>query len=511
MNYLRLKNYRCFKDTGKIPIKPLTFLVGANSSGKSSFLKFFPLLKQSLQQKRRGVFLWNGDFVDFKDFQNTLRKEKVDNQNETNQNEEHCQTMEISFDLENVSIVRRMRTNKDIIDKIELTLIFSQEQEEHYDKLDKLIIKFPEQCISCIFLPKDKVTIQIGNLTSGSIKEEISINMTNGLLPRFTFAKGNRMGDESYACIEKLFAIAENYQIQSQTSNRFLYYPLYATIAPNKERIKMLIHKNWRIEINEEDLNTIFDLLYFYNLNNIIDTININMFRLAGNITYIGPLRETTERYYRFQNLAVDEIDPDGSNLAMYLYNLSTEDRDRLNEWISSIFEFKINMKSDGGHVELDIIEKGNLEQNLIDVGFGYTQILPILVGIWKSLNKDTLHVYREKEKWEIDEHIIAIEQPELHLHPRMQAKLGILLVKVIKEAEKCQERFRFIIETHSETLLNKIGELVALEKIRQEDVSVVLFNAEHEGMEKEVELAGYSEDGFLTNWPINFFAEDVD
>ena len=92
-----------------------------------------------------------------------------------------------------------------------------------------------------------------------------------------------------------------------------------------------------------------------------------------------------------------------------------------------------------------------------------------------------------------------------------MQAKLGILLVKVIKEAEKYQEKFRFIIETHSETLLNKIGELIALEKIRQEDVSVVLFNAEQEGMEKEVELAGYSENGFLTNWPINFFAEDVD
>ena len=507
MNYLRLKNYRCFKDTGKIPIKPLTFLVGANSSGKSSFLKFFPLLKQSLPQKRRGLFLWNGDFVDFKDFQNTLRKVKVDNQNE-----EHCQTMEISFDLENVSIVRRMRTNKDTIDKIELTLTLSQEQEEHYDKLDKLIIKFPEQCISCLFIPKDdNVTIQIGSLTSESIKEKIKFNMTNGLLPRFTFAKGNRIGDESYACIEKMMVIAEKYQIRAQTSNRFLYYPLYATIAPNKERTKILIRKNWKVEISEEDLNTIFDLLYFYNLNNIIDTININMFRLAGNITYIGPLRETTERYYRFQNLAVDEIDPDGSNLAMYLYNLSTEDRDKLNEWISSIFEFKINVKSDGGHVELDIIEKGNLEQNLIDVGFGYTQILPILVGIWKILNKDTLLVNREKEQWEMVEHIIAIEQPELHLHPRMQAKLGILLVKVIKEAEKYQEKFRFIIETHSETLLNKIGELIALEKIRQEDVSVVLFNAEQEGMEKEVELAGYSENGFLTNWPINFFAEDVD
>lgn len=503
MNSLRLKNYRCFEDTGKIPIKPLTLLVGANSSGKSSFLKFFPLLKQSISQNRRGVFLWNGHFVDFKDFQNTLRKVEVD--------EKLCQKMEISFNLENVSIVRRMRMNKDTIETIQLTLTLSQEQ-EHYDKLDKLIIGFPEQCISCLFSNKDdKVTVQIGNLTSESIKEEIRFNMTNGLLPRFTFAKGNRMGEESYACIEKLTDIAEKYKVQSNTSKRLLYYPIYTNISPDKDKLKMQIHENWNVEISEEDLNVIFDLLYFYNLNNIIDTININMFRLAENITYIGPLRETTERYYRFQNLAVNEIEPDGSNLAMYLYNLSTEERNSLNEWISSIFEFRINVKSDGGHVELDLEENGKLEQNLIDVGFGYTQILPILVGIWKSLNKDSLHVNREKEQWKIDEHIIAIEQPELHLHPRMQAKFGILLARAIEEAKNYQEKFQFVIETHSETLFNKIGELVALEKIRQEDVSVVLFNAKQEGMEKDVELARYSEDGFLTNWPINFFAEDVD
>ena len=92
-----------------------------------------------------------------------------------------------------------------------------------------------------------------------------------------------------------------------------------------------------------------------------------------------------------------------------------------------------------------------------------------------------------------------------------MQAKLGTLFAKVLEEAEKYQEDFRFVIETHSETLLNKIGELVASGKIRQGDVNVVLFNAKREGMEMDVELAGYSKDGFLTNWPINFFAEDAD
>ena len=73
MDTLRLKNYRCFEDTGVIDIKPVTFLVGANSSGKSSFLKFFPLLKQSMNVKRNGVFLWLSNDVDFKDFNNTVK------------------------------------------------------------------------------------------------------------------------------------------------------------------------------------------------------------------------------------------------------------------------------------------------------------------------------------------------------------------------------------------------------------------------------------------------------
>ena len=52
MDTLRLKNYRCFTDTGDIDFRPINFLVGSNSSGKSSFIKMFPLIKQSVGIKR---------------------------------------------------------------------------------------------------------------------------------------------------------------------------------------------------------------------------------------------------------------------------------------------------------------------------------------------------------------------------------------------------------------------------------------------------------------------------
>ena len=68
MKELQLKNIRSLKDTGLIPISPITLLVGENSSGKSTFLRIFPLLKQSIQKKTNGPILWAGDIDDYVDF-----------------------------------------------------------------------------------------------------------------------------------------------------------------------------------------------------------------------------------------------------------------------------------------------------------------------------------------------------------------------------------------------------------------------------------------------------------
>ena len=53
------KNLRSLKDTGLIDIKPITFLLGQNSSGKSTFLRSFPRLRQSVETKTKGpIMVW---------------------------------------------------------------------------------------------------------------------------------------------------------------------------------------------------------------------------------------------------------------------------------------------------------------------------------------------------------------------------------------------------------------------------------------------------------------------
>jgi predicted ATPase len=76
MNSIRIKNLRCLADTGDIPIKPLTILVGANSTGKSTFLRVFPLLRQSVETKTSSPILWyagKSGYVDFGTINGAIR------------------------------------------------------------------------------------------------------------------------------------------------------------------------------------------------------------------------------------------------------------------------------------------------------------------------------------------------------------------------------------------------------------------------------------------------------
>ena len=497
MDTLRLKNYRCFEDTGVVDIKPITFLVGSNSSGKSSFLKFFPLLKQSMNVKRNGVFLWLSNDVDFKDFSNTVK--------------DGDGSIELSFQVGKLNISNNRRYTSRIIDNVTVSLKISRKNDD-FDFLEELTINFYDQCIIIRFDFHDNVEILINGKTIQSDKEKVKFIGTNSLLPRLLFFKDKNFDDEhSIFCYEELNSILDKTDdkenIQFRKLRRFLFTPYINSFS---EFTKYLL-KSWN-DISETslqiDIDRINNLYLYYHINNIIDSINLNVINLAHNIVYIRPLRATTERYYRFQNYNVDEIDADGKNLAMFLYNLDAELKENFKLWTKELLKFEIDIVANNGHIELKISENGGVYRNMVDVGFGYTQLLPIVAIIWKSIYVDFEIRGGQGVKHEL---LIVMEQPELHLHPRFQARFADILTEMISYCKKEKKDIRFIIETHSEIILNKIGENIALEKFDREDTNVVLFNAKGENMEKYVEIATYSKDGFLTNWPMGFFAENVD
>ena len=120
------------------------------------------------------------------------------------------------------------------------------------------------------------------------------------------------------------------------------------------------------------------------------------------------------------------------------------------------------------------------------DVGFGISQVLPVLATAYGSRGR-----------------VIAIEQPEIHLHPALQAELGDVFI----ESATGESQNTFILETHSEHLILRLLRRVREKKISPADMCVLFVEpTDHGSQVRELE---YDEDGdFIDEWPGGFFEE---
>lgn len=502
METLRLKNYRCFDDTKEIAIKPLTLLLGSNSSGKSSFLKFFPLLKQSVGLRRNGSFLWMANDVDFKDFGNTV---KDGNGNIT-----------IVFSFKNFAVhshypfdVEQKEQGPTIHVKV---IIAPKDKEGSYDYVREIQIEFYDQIIRVFIKKNGKGSVEVNGVKNGDELIDCLVIPGAELLPELLYSNGNSSNGWTRSNVWARNKISDIIGKEKGLFSKYRYEDFrYPNLISKKEFFSLVKEQHKRL--NTEQLKQLNDYYYFTHINNIIDGINDGIMSLCYNMSYVKPLRATTERYYRYQNYAIDEIDSDGKNLAMYLANLSETNRKSFSEWLQELFGFSLEVRPTEGHVVIDVIEKGKPKRNLVDVGFGYTQILPVVAIIWKALDVDS---NRSFHSWLYDtkQYMVVIEQPELHLHPRMQGKFAEMLLKVLLSAKNKNRDLRFVIETHSEVIINKIGELIATEfkdsLISAEDTNIVLFNVK--GTNKGyVETTSYNSDGSLKYWPLGFLSSYAD
>ena len=193
-----------------------------------------------------------------------------------------------------------------------------------------------------------------------------------------------------------------------------------------------------------------------YKISSIYSNISNYLSQYFRNVYYIAPVRATAERYYRLRNTAVNEVDCRGKNLPIFLNSLKDNQFREFQKWTKNNLGFSVEKSLSEGHVSLKI-RKGDSQAlvNISDAGFGYSQILPIITQLWYI----TLGNSKQSRRHNIPI-TIAIEQPELHLHPALQAKLVDVMVKVMKSSEKGR-KINFVIETHSETIINRFGNLI--------------------------------------------------
>ncbi|MDE0638516.1 MAG: AAA family ATPase [Candidatus Poribacteria bacterium] len=119
---------------------------------------------------------------------------------------------------------------------------------------------------------------------------------------------------------------------------------------------------------------------------------------------------------------------------------------------------------------------------NIADVGFGVSQVLPVLVAL----------IVAEPGQ------LVYLEQPELHLHPNAQVKLAQVL------ADAAKRGVRVVAETHSSLLLLGVQTLVAEGKLSPELVKLHWFSRNEDGI-TEVDSVDLDEAGTYGEWPVDF------
>lgn len=538
LNGIQIKNCRSLKDTGYQKLSPITILVGENSSGKSTFLRTFPLIKQSLNKRISGPILWagdNDDYVDFGSFEETVTNDGSD-------------TISFKFFIpfqNTVQLKHFLSETKWNLSKYkkyniqyEITL-----NNTHKEEVVMLQIRV-DNSLFVFDLLKQRIYVDDIFFDGVHIKEPLSANSLATHFDElnyysFQYRRRSQVSsrfDFSLPSINKhLINSFSNVVDFEKLPDSLFMGTIHDTAALIGELlcyeykfddILKIIDERGEESFEEDSFYSNYD---YFVLRNIINYVNLhdsqiqteysNLFKLAflysiffrieeyivsyfRQVHYIAPLRATAERYYRLRNLAVDEIDYQGKNLAIYINSLSDKRLRLFQQWTLEQFGFYITKKKSKGHISLNLSVEGQKKSiNLSDTGFGYSQILPIITQLWD------LSTRKDKSTRASVPLVIAIEQPELHLHPAVQAKLVDAFIACIDLARNNNNELQIILETHSETMVNRFGLAIARKKIEPSDVSIILFEKPLGEEYSKVKNSQFDEDGFLVDWPYGFFA----
>ena len=159
-----------------------------------------------------------------------------------------------------------------------------------------------------------------------------------------------------------------------------------------------------------------------------------------------------------------------------------------VNAWVSHIMGHNIKLQANSAGsdaLSLEFRPEGQEPVSALNMAFGHTYILPIVVGLLTA-PKDSLFI---------------IENPEAHLHPKAQARMGELL------ATAATAGVQIIIETHSDHLLNGVRVAVKKQILAPDEVSLHFFYTDSDGdhLDNDIEVL---DGGALRNWPEGFFDE---
>ncbi len=244
----------------------------------------------------------------------------------------------------------------------------------------------------------------------------------------------------------------------------------------------------------------------FYQNAHFLGDFELEYEKLMDSIYYLGPLRDYPQREYNWGGSSPEDVGQYGER-AMDAMLAATRDKEErslgfkrrrkkfqemIAYWLRElglIHEFRLEEIAKGTNLYRVMVKtsRSSVPTALTDVGFGVSQVLPALVLLYYVPKGST----------------ILMEQPEIHLHPRVQSGLADVMLNVAKVRE-----VQIVVESHSEHLMRRLQRRVAEERASAEDVKLYFVSMSGRGAQRS-DLA-LNEWGEIENWPDSFFGDEM-
>lgn len=461
-----IKNFKAFSEWQSLTLAPITLIYGPNSSGKSSIIHSIMLLKQSLTRpSTQGGLVSNGEYVDLGDYSSMVNGHDI--------------SKEISFRLsytpyknKNNQDGRSNAFGNSHLRSYELIYAYSGTDNnstyEGFSYLKRIDITLTNEKKAPILFTAFNSYLREGN--KDSLSKRLSSAKKFSLLTEDSLADyiDRRTRDWDKQKIGDIKKVLQ--RTEFQTDLNFSTPCMAVTDIKPSSGLPMTtgIIVNYAMGETASDLKE----------------------KLAS-VTYLGPLRSHPSRFYAPKGDQNESVGKLGENVARFIYEQSPEITVKINHWFK-LFEipYELSARSIGDNVTGTVIclQLRDIRSNVVvgpsDVGFGIGQMLPIIVeGIVR------------------EDSVICVEQPEIHLHPRLQAHLADFIIETSKKNQ-------WIIETHSESLLLRLQNRV-YQGLSKDKVSINYVEPTNNGGEI-ISIPLDDEGDFCREFPDGFFEERI-
>lgn len=427
-----LENFKCFNSVSNIEFSKLTILTGANSSGKTSVIDAVLMILQTPQFPLSLDF--NGDLIELGNFNETVFNHVTDN------------VIRISLSIDDV----------DGDDVYSVQTAWRSASKSGLAELVKLEIK------SSYF------SLSLREKETGSDKAILDIDYD----PTKNKELSRHIERNAIARARQKYESADDSDLILSEFDRFV------ELNYTKRQIK-------GFEISNETKDKIEHQMLLH----ICGILHSAIYSIKENLNFIGSYRTPAQRIYTEKNISNGKIASSGEGFVQQLLTWRDNDIDKFNnvtatmQQLGLLYEIKPE-RIDGGHFKMSVktTEKTPFVA-LSDVGFGISQLLPIIVSDAELGENSTL----------------VVSQPEVHLHPSVQAQLANYFTSQIYS-----KRRNYIIETHSEYLLNRLRLLIAKGELKAGDLKVFYINREKD--ETGIHEIQFLKNGQIVGAPEDFF-----